>query len=164
MRAATAVMASQNNIGATIAHANYALLTSLLRGEWGFTGLVHTDMYVWAGEKNMFDLTFRAGSDTFLTFEAMSGMVDKDSPTAHAVMRRALHNVCYTIANSAAMQGLALGSYSYYSMSPWRIGLIAADVAVGLIVAFGVLQIVSRTLDEKKNPERYKVSGEKKTD
>ncbi len=162
MRAATAVMASQNNIGATIAHANYALLTSLLRGEWGFTGLVHTDMYVWAGEKNMYDLTFRAGSDTFLTFEAMSGIVDKSSPTIHNVMRRALHDVCYTIANSAAMQGLAMGSYTYYSMSPWRIALIAADVVIGLLIVLGVVFIVIRTLDEKKNPQRYKPFGRKK--
>lgn len=158
MRAATAVMASQNDIGATIAHANYALLTSLLRGEWGFTGLVHTDMYVWAGEKNMFDLTFRAGSDTFLTFEAMSGIVDKDSPTAHAVMRRALHDISYTIANSAAMQGTAPGSITVYSTSPWRIALIAADVVVGVVLALGVVWIVLRTQDEKKHSERYKSS------
>lgn len=161
MRAATAVMASQNDIGAVIAHANYPLLTSLLRGEWGFTGLVHTDMYVWAGAKNMFDLTFRAGSDTFLTFEAMSGIVDQDSPTSHAVMRRAIHDISYTIANSAAMQGIGRGSYAVYATSPWRIALTAADVVVGALLVLGVVWMVLRTQDEKKHPERYKAPKKK---
>lgn len=156
MRAATAVMASQNNIGSTVAHANYALLTSLLRDEWGFDGLVHTDMFIYMGNTSMYDLTFRAGSDTFLTYSMIGGMEDRTSPTSHAVMRRALHDVCYAFANSAAMQGVGPGSYVQYSISPWRIALIVADVVVALLVAGAVFWMVRRTTDEKRNPDKYK--------
>ena len=42
-------------------------------------------------------------------------------------------------------------------MSPWRIGVIAFDVvAIGIIV--GVLAMIMRAKDEKKNPDRYKPS------
>ena len=104
----------------------------------------------------MYDLTFRAGSDTFLTFEAMSGIVDQDSPTSHAVMRRAIHDIGYTIANSAAMQGMGRGSYAVYATSPWRIALTTADMIVGALLVLGVVWMVLRTQDEKKHPERYK--------
>lgn len=155
MRAATAVMASQNDIGSTIAHANYALLTQVLRGEWGFEGNVHSDMYHWTGEKNFFDLTFRAGCDTFLTIPSMAGLQDKSSPTAQGVMRRAVHNVAYAIVNSAKMQGVAPGGTIYYDMSPWKIWLIVVSVVVYAAVAAGVVLIVLRALDEKKHPENY---------
>ncbi|MBR2889952.1 MAG: glycoside hydrolase family 3 C-terminal domain-containing protein [Oscillospiraceae bacterium] len=156
MRAATAVMASQNDIGAVIAHGNYALLTQVLRNEWGFLGNVHSDMYIWMEGKNMYDLTFRSGCDTFLTFAGIGGIQDSTSPTAHAVMRRALHDVCYAVVNSSAMQGIAPGTSVRYDMSPWMMVLIAADIAVAAFVGAGVLWIILRKNDEKKNPDKYK--------
>lgn len=156
MRAATAVMASQNNIGSTIAHGNYALLTELLRGEWGFTGIVHTDMYVWMAGKNMYDLTFRAGSDTFLTYSMLGGMEDRESATSHGVMRRALHDVCYTLVNSALMQGTAPGSIIVYDMSPWQIALITVDCVVGVAILGMIAVLVIRAKDEKKHPDAYR--------
>ena len=156
MRAATAVMASQNDIGGVIAHGNYALLTQLLRGEWGFLGTVHSDMYVWTGDKAMYDLAFRAGCDTFLTYSFFSGTEDSSSPTAHSIMRRALHNVSYTLANSALMQGSAPGSIIWYDTSPWVIWLTVADIAVGVFAVAMIVWMVVRGIDEKKHPEKYK--------
>lgn len=40
-------------------------------------------------------------------------------------------------------------------MSPWRVGLIVADVVAGALAAAGIVWIVLRTLDEKKNPDKY---------
>lgn len=160
MRAATAVMASQNDIGPTIAHANYSLLTSLLRDEWGFDGIVHTDMYVWRGQKSMYDLTFRAGSDTFLTYSFFAGIVDSESPTYQAVVRRALHDICYTVANSAMMNGSAPGAIITYAISPWKIGLIVAQVVVDVFTVGMIAWIVLRAIDEKKHPDNYKKKGE----
>ena len=155
MRAATACMASQNDIGAVIAHGNYALLTGLLRGEWGFVGNIHSDMYVWTGDKAMFDLAFRAGCDTFLTYSFFSGSEDTESTTAHSVMRRALHNVAYTLANSALLQGSAPGSIIYYDTSPWVYWLTAVDIVVGVFAVGMIVWMVCRGLDERKHPDKY---------
>ena len=41
-------------------------------------------------------------------------------------------------------------------MSPWRIGLIVADVIIGVLVVAGAVWCVVRTVDAKKHPEKYK--------
>ena len=155
MRAATAVMTAQNDIGAVIAHGNYALITEMLRGEWGFNGIVTSDMYVWGGDKSMFDLSFRAGCDTFLTMSVFAGLEDKTSPTMQNIMRRAIHNVGYTVAHSALMQSNPPGTIFYYDISPWTIWLIIADIVIGLAVIGLIVWIILRTLSERKYPDKY---------
>ncbi|MCR5417209.1 MAG: glycoside hydrolase family 3 C-terminal domain-containing protein [Pseudobutyrivibrio sp.] len=156
MRAATAVMASQNDIGATIAHGNYNLLTNVLRNEWGFRGIVHSDMFVWGGGPSMYDLAFRSGCDTFLTLKMFGNMVDTSSPTAHAVMRRAVHDVSYTLANSACMQKITPGSYRYTTMPTWKKLFTVLDVVLLGLGVFGIVRIIMRAKDDKKHPEKYK--------
>ncbi len=156
MRAATAVMASQNDIGATIAHGNYNLLTNVLRKEWGFTGIVHSDMFVWGGAANMYDLAFRSGCDTFLTLKMFGGMQDTKSATSHAVMRRAVHDVAYTLANSATMQGVTPGSYRYTTMPTWKILFTALNILLLVLFVLGVVRIIMRAKDDKLHPEKYK--------
>ena len=156
MRAATAVMASQNDIGTTIAHGNYNLLTNVLRNEWGFRGIVHSDMFVWGGKQNMYDLAFRSGCDTFLTLKLFGGMVDTKSPTSHAVMRRAVHDVAYTLANSACMQNIAPGSYKYTTMPTWKKLFTVLNIVLIVLAISGIVCIIIRTKDDKLNPEKYK--------
>ena len=54
-----AVMSSYNKVNGTYSSANYDLLTDLLRGEWGFQGLVMSD---WGGSHNPV-ATMYAGND-----------------------------------------------------------------------------------------------------
>ena len=54
-----AVMTSYNKINGTYASANYDLVTNILRGEWGFKGLVMTD---WGGSHGRV-ATMYAGND-----------------------------------------------------------------------------------------------------
>nr|MCR5101075.1 fibronectin type III-like domain-contianing protein [Butyrivibrio sp.] len=156
MRAATAVMASQNDIGPTIAHGNYSLLTNVLRKEWGFKGIVHSDMFVWGGAANMYDLAFRSGCDTFLTLKMFGGMTDTSSATSHYVMRRAVHDVAYTLANSACMQGITPGSYEYTTMPTWKILFTVLNILLLALAVFGIVRIIMRSKDDKKHPEKYK--------
>lgn len=92
MRAVTAVMPAQNCVGATVGHANYALLTGVLRQEWGFQGMVVSDYWVW-GDNALRDLCLRTGCDTYLCMfmPVMWNLTDYDSPTARSVMRNAIH-------------------------------------------------------------------------
>lgn len=165
MRAATAVMPAQNCVGTTVGHANYALLTGVLRQEWGFQGVVVSDYWVWA-ENPLRDLCLRTGCDTYLCMymPAAWNLVDYDSPTARSVMRNAIHNLCYAVVNSNAMQGMAPGAVVKTAMSPWQIGLYAADVVIAALVAGGILWIVMRTKAEKAHPEQFKRKASKKAD
>ncbi|MBR1814897.1 MAG: glycoside hydrolase family 3 C-terminal domain-containing protein [Lachnospiraceae bacterium] len=162
MRAATAVMPAQNCVGTVVGHANYALLTSLLRKEWGFQGLVVSDYWVWNGN-NLRDLCLRAGCDTYLCMymPAMWSLEDYNSATARSVMRRAIHNIAYTVANSNAMQGYAPGAVQKVSMSPWKLALYAVDVVFALLFVLAIVRMVRRAKDEKLHPEHYKQKQKK---
>lgn len=154
MRGATALMCAQNDIGSTISHANYELIYGLLRGEWGFDGLVLTDMYSETAKGHK-DFTLRGGSDCFLGMEILSGLVDYDSATARTRIREALHHICFTFANANVLAESTPGSTATYAMSPWRICLIVANAVIWLFVAFITVMLVLRWLDEKKHPENY---------
>ena len=157
MRAATAVMPAQNCVGTTVGHANYALLTNILRKEWGFKGMVVSDYWVW-GDNALRDLCLRTGCDTYLCIymPVMWNVNDYDSATARSVMRSAIHNIAYTVANSNTMQGMAPGAVQKVHMSPWQIGLYIADAVIALLLIGGVLLMVRRAKAEKAHPEQFK--------
>ena len=157
MRAGTGVMSTQTCIGTLIGHNNSATLTDVLRGEWGFEGMVISDYWVWNGD-NMRDLCIRSGCDTYLcmAMPVMWSISDYDSATARTAMRNAIHNIAYTVANSNAMQGMVPGSVTSTSTSPWQIGLWAFDVVVVALLAGGVVLMVRRTKHAKAHPELYR--------
>lgn len=158
MRAANALMASQNDVGSAIAYGNYNLITGLVRTEWGFTGTITTDMHYPDPSyyKGVQDLALRAGCDTYLT--SINQLVDKRSNTSMTLLREAIHHVAYAVANSNVMQGVAPGNNLVYDTSPWVYwgsAIIAAFALAGVAL---IVWNVQRTVEEKKHPERYKNS------
>lgn len=107
---ASGAMSAFNRIGYTWAGANKALLTDLLRTEWGFKGMVITDLLCY-GSMNM-EAMVRAGGDLMLTSSQSSidryevGFTDATLKTATGVkaLRRATKNILWTVLNSNAMQ------------------------------------------------------------
>ena len=162
MRAATAVMPAQNCVGTVVGHANYNLLTNVLRKEWGFQGMVVSDYWVWNGN-NLRDLCLRSGCDTYLCMymPALWSLEDYDSATARSVMRNAIHNIAYTAANSNAMQGYAPGAVQKISMSPWKMALYAVDVIFALLLIGAIICMVRRAKDDKLHPEKYEHKAKK---
>lgn len=161
MRAATAVMATQSCIGQVYGHADERLLTDLLRGEWGFLGLAHSDMFSMS-KADMYDMSYRSGLDTFLPMDR-GKLADKDSASAHHMFRRIMHNVGYTVVNSNAMQGVAPGTVFHYTASPWVFYLqLPVDLALSLVIAGAVTWMVVRTvLDKKKTNGLKEINNEK---
>lgn len=157
MRAATAVMSAQNRVGTIVGECNYALQNNILRKEWGFQGMVISDYWVW-GDNSLRDLAVRTGCDSYLCmFMPMAWSLDDyDSPTARSAMRTAIHNIAYAVVNSNAMQGYAPGATQKIHMSPWQIGLYAADGIIAVLLIAGVFWIVKRAKAEKAHPEQYK--------
>ncbi len=144
MKAGDFIMAGDCAVGSEWTAANYALLTQVVRGEWGFQGFILSDIHL-NGNGAQVDKLLRAGCDGLLTtnYGAKLLPTDTQSPAARHLLRRSIKNVSYVLVNSNLMQGVAPGSRVHYSPAPWMVWLIAADALIGLAVAaMGVLLAV----------------------
>ena len=135
----TAVMSSYSRLGNTWAGASKALLTDVLRNEWGFKGMVVTDSAMGNTSWMDINLALRAGGDMMLCL--MGVKLDSSSNTAQQAMRRACHNILYTQANSIAVAA-AVDNTPY-----WLILLAIVDSI--LLIAI-VLLILKRIPAGKK--------------
>ena len=102
---ANAVMAAYNFIGASWCGGSYALMTNVLREEWGFNGTVVTD-YSDGSVNSDPDQGLRAGTDIWLAgaHAGLGEFNDKKSDIALNCMRRAAKNVLYTYCNTLYRQ------------------------------------------------------------
>ena len=94
------IMSSFNCVGSWWAGGNKALLTTLLREEWGFHGVVVTD---YAGPDYMAtNIGLRAGNDLWLNKASVSASATYSATPNDAVilMRRAAKNILYACAHS----------------------------------------------------------------
>lgn len=101
---ATGVMSSFNRIGAVWAGASKALLTDVLRDEWGFRGVVVTDYVL--NSLMPVNLGIRAGNDLWLlknTSYSAQQAYNQAPHDVHIYLRNACHNILYAVANSNAM-------------------------------------------------------------
>lgn len=135
----TAIMSSYSNIGTTWAGACSALLQTVLRDEWGFTGMVVTDSAM--GNTSWMDanLAIRNGGDMMLCQIGVN--IDTSSNTAQQAMRRACHNILYTQANSVAI-AVAVDTTPY-----WLWLLAALDIITLSVLA---MFIAKRVKPDKK--------------
>jgi beta-glucosidase len=152
-KATGAYMTSMTFVGPMFTGNSYALLTTLLREEWGFEGFVITDFT--SGTNKHKDRGYRVGNDLWLGMRTTE-LNNLDTATAQWAIRRAVHNIAYVYVNSNAYQGVAPGARVYFDMSPWKITLIAVSVVAGVLVLAGAVWVVLRALDEKKKPDKYK--------
>ena len=137
----TAMMSSYSYLGNTWAGASRALLTDVLRDEWGFQGTVVTDSAMGNTSWMDINLALRAGGDMMLCLMGVN--LDSSTNTAQQEMRRACHNILYTQANSAAVAAAA-------DTSPyWLVLLVVLDTAV---IAAALFVFLGRTkLQERLN-------------
>lgn len=126
---AQAIMGSFNYIGNTYSSAHLGLNQTVLRGEWGFKGMVETDYFSGTnyGYQNA-DQLIRGGTDIMLASTETTNYVTDLSATAVQQMRRASKNILYTAVNSwrYADGDPAAG------MAPWMMVMIGADVVLGV--------------------------------
>lgn len=135
----TAIMSSYNYIGTRWTGGTYELQTTVLRDEWGFKGFVLSDYWVGAGYMNA-DQGVMAGTDAcLLNYPAASNVVKHtDNATSVQAMRRACHNIMYTVVNSRAY-----ASENLQTATPaWIMIAIAVDVVILAVLAFAEMQII----------------------
>lgn len=99
---ANAIMGGVNQIGATNCSESWALMTGLLRNEWGFEGFVITDLLA-----HNTDRCIRAGTDLMMSMSLNAPSTDAASltPTQVTAIRNATKNILYVMANSNVMNG-----------------------------------------------------------
>ena len=139
-----AIMSSYNYIGSTWSGACYELQTEVLRGEWGFKGMVLSDYFGNYGYMDA-DRAIRGGTDIMLGTTGNDAILtDTTSGTSLQAMRQATKNVFFTTVNSAAYENYVSGATPSWLMTAY---IIEGVVAVALVAA-GVL--LARSYQKKK--------------
>lgn len=147
INAVRGIMTAKNSLGAQFCGANASLLRGVLKGEWGFCGMVISDSL---SDKSsaLYAKMLRAGVDVLMATRQQNYASGMDSPTARHLIRESVHAVCYAVVNSNVMQGVPPGAYVVYGMSPWQKVLLAADIAAGVLIiavtVFGAVKFRKR--------------------
>ena len=127
-----AVMSSYNYVGTTWAGACSALLNDILRGEWGFQGMVLTDYFGNYGYMDA-DKAIRGGSDIMLGTAGNDAILtDQTSATSVLAMRNACHNSLYTVANSRAYSPEVYMEAT--AMPAWQVTVFVVDGVLAAIL------------------------------
>ena len=139
-------MSSFNFIGTEPSTANPYLLNNVLRGEWGFVGMVETD-YDGSYGYIISDHCVRCGNDLMLGFAmAESNVFSDQSATATLAMRQACKNILYTIGNSGYYSnGAAAGGMD--NMTKIFLG---ADIGVAVVLIALEAILLTRYSKKKK--------------
>lgn len=139
---ANAVMSSFNYIGPKWTGACSELLNDVLRGEWGFVGMVLTDYYFRMAYMDS-DRAIRNGNDFCLVNydQETNHVTDTTSATSVLAMRQACKNILYTVVNSRAYAPENLNP----AMPVWQIAIIVADVIAGAAILSGVVLIYKKS-------------------
>lgn len=97
---ANSVMSSFNNLGGSWTGGNYALITEILRDEWGFKGTVITDWCVGTGDMTV-ERGIHGGNDIWLSPQPRcNNGLDESSIVSWTLARRSAKNLLYSICNT----------------------------------------------------------------
>ncbi|GAA2343856.1 glycoside hydrolase family 3 C-terminal domain-containing protein [Streptomyces kunmingensis] len=138
-----AVMTSYNKVDGTYAASNYDLVTDLLRGEWGFEGLVMTD---WGGAHGA-TATMYSGNDLIEPGGSPSDIIDATTRTEPTLDLTGLPAHTRTVRRTDSDYSGAPGSSGY----TFQFG--------GLTPAAGGATTVSTTVDASTDLTRTPLSG-----
>lgn len=146
---ALAAMSAYDFIGTIPCCANSNLLNTVLRGEWGFVGMVESD-YDGSYGFQITDHCIRNGNDLMLGFaNADSNDLSDQSATAVLAMRQACKNILYTVGNS----GYYAGEDPTSGITNMTKIFIAADVGTALVIVVIEVILIMRYRGKKKKAD-----------
>jgi len=170
---ANAVMSAYNRIGATWCGGSYALLTSVLRDEWGFKGSVITD--AWTMSNSFYDMEqgIRAGNNLLLNSSRQPySLKDKKSSTAVSCLRESAHDILFTYCNTIYRQdkyleakkngenidgdifSVQISNKAASSAFPyWLLGLIGLDIISIILLTIWLRSILVKKKKIMSNKE-----------
>lgn len=161
---ASATMNSYTRVGTTWNGASSARMTTVLREEWGYDGLVISD-WVHEGSAMSFIDGVMAGTDTFDTngeniYKNFANTYKNNAAVAQAV-RQSVKRVIYNVVRTNAMNGMSITS-RVISVTPWwKTALIIVDSVSGAIVAgCTTMLVVSIILGKRKKKALSQTNSE----
>ncbi len=147
---ALGLMSSFSRVGVCGGNAHTGMMKNILRGEWGFKGLISTDMVSRTGFFNPLDcvvnnVTFMATSsgETFLQSPEWASYANKElvrsDPTVMTALYENMHYYMYAVANSSALNGYNPGDKVADPTAWWQIALwsVGWSVGVGAVACVG---------------------------
>ncbi len=151
-RYAMGVMTSYNWLGLTPVISNAELLQDVLRGEWGFKGVVICD-YNGSYGFQMTDAAIRAGNDLMLGYGMAdtNKLEDTGAATLVLAMRQACKNILYTVANSGYYADAAAAQNT--GMSNMAKTFLGLDVGTAVVVLGLEALVILRWLKKRKSAE-----------
>ena len=147
---ANAMMSAFNNVGGVCAGYNGALLTGVLRNEWGFKGSVITDWYMEDGYMNDFEAGVLAGNNLWLNgTKQTSADINLDDKYIAYAARQSVKGILYTYIDTNQTAGEVKVSPAPHSVlldAMWIGGNIILALGVAVCVAFVILYILGATV------------------
>lgn len=132
---ATGIMSSYNNLGSTWAGASRALLTDVLRNEWGFQGTVVTDNLQEQGFMSIEKAVAAGGTTLLYGFGQKNCDTLSQTASGQRLMREAAHQYLYTVANSYATEGIT-------GMPVWRVPAMGISGALYAVTIGGIVGLI----------------------
>ena len=152
-----AVMTSFNLIGCTAAPGSSPLLRELLRGEWGFEGLVITDASFQQPYMDSLDCLM-AGTNLFCLDSRESDFkrIVARSKTDEELqaLRESNKQIYYAFARTNAINGLSHGARVSSSVSWWKPTIISIDCVFGVAACTMLFLFVFFTYIKKNKVEK----------
>lgn len=161
---ASATMNAFNRIGTRWSGGCYALMTTILRDEWGYDGLVISD---WRDNDvmNYVDGVL-AGTDCFDGNGSASVLIKyKDNAAIAQAMRLAAKRMIYNVVRTNVMNGTSITT-KYISVTPWwqetlHISGMVFGGLTGLSVLMFVVSLASNGGRSKDDPELAQAEAKK---
>ncbi|MGM9538945.1 MAG: glycoside hydrolase family 3 C-terminal domain-containing protein [Candidatus Onthomonas sp.] len=135
---ATAIMSSMNYIGDVYSSACEALCTQVLRNEWGFRGMILTDVAEDAYATDCADAAIRAGTDFWLAMGEFS--ISSESNADIYYLQRVAHDILYAEANAQVIKAEVI---------QWQNYLYALDVELGILFVVGAIALIRKNRKPK---------------
>ena len=136
---ANGVMTAMNYIGDEYVGYSKALMTEILRNEWGFKGMSISDMTSGDYMTASVDGCIRAGSDMWLNMFRVEPSSDNDSDIFY--MQNVAKHVLYTYANATVLPA---------QMLPWRTFVAVIEFEVAALMVLTVVRWILGGKNSKK--------------
>lgn len=140
-----ALMSSYNYLGTEWAGGSAALLKDILRGEWGFEGMVISDYFGNYGYMDA-DRAVRGGTDLMLATAGNDAIMTDLSATSVIAMREAAKNIFYVVVNSTAYEDYTPGQIPF-----WMQIMYGVDGVLTVLLVLAEIFLIKGYLKKKKN-------------